>query len=1057
MRNRVVREINTSHKELVSDHVSSLISAVNSNHQRPLIPLWTGHGQVNALFDTGATINILRADTYAACKAAGLVTAHDPSFNPNGLTTAGGDPLPVMAKIYLRTRIRGVPYNGPFLVCKKLSNPAIIGMRAIGPLGIAYHPTSGQFSFAPAPAQDDHAACLTLTKDVTVPPLATVWATASPSGQKWTHTDLVASVLGADVMTTTDEDGKCDIPIFNPTDAVITLPRRHPLGAASLLAQHEVEAADQPEIIASIAQAAAAGREEDSQPRRHDNAPPPLTDALRRMVHQAAAHLPKDQKDTLVAILSKHREAISRDKYDLGHTDLHQHSIDLKDKSPVFHKQFPIPLQHKGIIDEQMQQWLKLGVIEPAKSPYNSPIFCVRKKGGAGYRLCLDYRALNSKSLPENYCIRTAEDCMAEVGQNGGRYFIALDLSSGFYQMPLMPSSRPCTAFTVPKYGQMQWTRAAMGLKGCPASFQRLMDMATKGLDGVITYIDDVLVYGRTPQEAMDRLAKVLARFAKHHLKVNLTKSTFLQPETHYLGHILSKHGIAPGTDKRKAVAEAKPPNSVKALRAFLGMVNYFRAYIRGYAKIAGRLYALTRAGSPWRSGPLPAAAQQAFDDLRKAVASAVPRAFPTCDGKFHLYVDGSQGDDKDEGGLGAYLAQEQQGRIVPIGFASRQLRRHEKNYSAFLLELQAAAFGIDHFTHYLRGRNFCLYTDHAPLTSLSTVHKRTLHRLHDLLNEHHFEIKHIPGKENAVADFLSRNNGAKEEAAALEPSPSFSLLQQQDPTLRAIIHSLQQKRPLDNLPPMWKPHKHHLLLSGGILSVRLPPRPGYFADNRLRAVVPQSLAASFIAKAHNSAAGGHQGIFRTEERIREKFYWPGMNAQIAQHVSQCLTCQATSNKDAPRHQPRQPIPPETAPNERIHMDFFGPITGENGDHKYILGVTDAFTKVVRLAAIPNKEATTVAEAIIKRVGRNLRRAKSHSHGQRPGIQEQAGECALVHLGRRAPHHGTLPPSLQPCAREAEQSTRALLQVHPQRRGSFLRGVGKVPAHAAALHQHGGQ
>jgi hypothetical protein len=344
--------------------------------------------------------------------------------------------------------------------------------------------------------------------------------------------------------------------------------------------------------------------------------------------------------------LWQHWRAISSHKFDLGHTDILKHKITLTENTPVYHKQFPIPLTHAPIIKEHVEKWLQMGVIEPAKSPYNSPIFCVKKKDG-GFRLCLDYRGVNELSLPENYTIRTPDDCMAEVGQAGAKHFIALDLSSGFYQMELEKESRPITAFTVPTYGQLQWTRGAMGLKGCPGSFARLMDMALKGVKNVITYIDDVLIYGKTREETLEVLDLVLKRLEKHNLKINTSKSNFFQVETAYLGHVLSVNSISPGKDKATAIRNAKPPVSVKQLKSFLGMVNYFRSYVRHFAQKAGKLYKLTRQSSPWKGGPLPSEALATFELLKKAVANTTPRSFPFRDGRYHLYVDGATGDVK--------------------------------------------------------------------------------------------------------------------------------------------------------------------------------------------------------------------------------------------------------------------------------------------------------------------------------------------------------------------------------------------------------------------------
>ena len=451
-----------------------------------------------------------------------------------------------------------------------------------------------------------------------------------------------------------------------------------------------------------------------------------------------------------------------------------------------------------------------------------------------------------------------------------------------------------------------------MGLKGCPGSFARLMDMALKGIDRVLIYIDDVLIHGRTKEEAIAVLDTVLKRLAQHNLKVNLAKSTFLQPKTDYLGYTLSMEGIYPGRSKTKAILDAQPPTTQKQLKSFLGMVNYYRNFVKHFAHKAGKLYALTTKDSYWKQGPLPTFALHIFQELKQAIAKTVPRAFPFKQGRYHLFTDGSLGDTVQEGGLGGHLMQEDaKGQLHSIGWASRALLKHEKNYSAFLLELAAAVYAIDYFSHYLKGAAFTLYTDHAPLTKLSTVHTKTLHRLHALLNEYSFDIKHVAGKENAVADFLSRSHGPAtvNAIAAMADLENLRHLQEKCPTLGPVYTALAT-----NKQPQWPAnlakYQTNISLHQGILCIQLPPRPGYYQDNKLRALVPIALRAALMQEAHNSALGGHQGIFRTMERIKLSFWWPTMEQDVHSHLRQCQSCQATANKDA--------TPPLLATRKRV-------------------------------------------------------------------------------------------------------------------------------------------
>ena len=146
------------------------------------------------------------------------------------------------------------------------------------------------------------------------------------------------------------------------------------------------------------------------------------------------------------------------------------------------------------------------------------------------------------------------------IRQHDFQYF---DLTAGFWQMILHPRARPYTAFTVPGMGQFQWVTSPMGLLGCPASFQRLMETVVNGLTNVIVYIDDLLVHSATHTEHITALDQVLQRLVQHNIKINLQKCFFGSKEVSYLGFRLTEQGILPGTDKLKAVKNTPPPANV--------------------------------------------------------------------------------------------------------------------------------------------------------------------------------------------------------------------------------------------------------------------------------------------------------------------------------------------------------------------------------------------------------------------------------------------------------------------------------------------------------------
>jgi len=197
------------------------------------------------------------------------------------------------------------------------------------------------------------------------------------------------------------------------------------------------------------------------------------------------SHLKLGCSDKLKAsyqhLMYENQWVFSKHKNDLGRCDLIQHEIHLKDKNPVFIKQFKIPEFHQASNEEQVCEWFKLGIIQPSKSLYNSPIFVVKKKDG-NFLLIQDFRALNTKTYPDRYSMQDANDYIYEIGKSDSTIFSKIDLTLRFWKMVLKPECWEYTAFTMYGMGQYKICTSPMGLLGCPASFQRLMEAAMKGI-----------------------------------------------------------------------------------------------------------------------------------------------------------------------------------------------------------------------------------------------------------------------------------------------------------------------------------------------------------------------------------------------------------------------------------------------------------------------------------------------------------------------------------------------------------------------------------------------
>ena len=366
---------------------------------------------------------------------------------------------------------------------------------------------------------------------------------------------------------------------------------------------------------------------------------------------------PEPYRSQYIDTLFKHQAAISN-KYDLGLAQDFTHRIHLKDNQPIFRKQFNLPEPHTQFIKQTLDEWLKLGVVRQSNSPYNSPIFCVPKKQGQGLRIVQDFRQLNQHSQIDKYSMKEINELIQDIGRANLSIFMTLDLTSGFWQMKLEPESQPLTAFTIPSRGQFHWITSPMGLLGCLASFQRLMEQVLRGLQNILIYIDDVLIHTDTHEKHLEALEQVLMRLHQHHLKINLDKCLFGDRQVSYLGFTLTPDGIKPGEAKLKAIKLATEPGDVKAIRSFVGLCNFFWNHIQGFVITAAPLFKLTQQDSGYLSGPLPRTALQAFQALQTQLCQQPALAFPRSDQNCLLITNAYTPDTDLPGGLYATLAQ---------------------------------------------------------------------------------------------------------------------------------------------------------------------------------------------------------------------------------------------------------------------------------------------------------------------------------------------------------------------------------------------------------------
>lgn len=437
---------------------------------------------------------------------------------------------------------------------------------------------------------------------------------------------------------------------------------------------------------------------------------------------------------------------------DIPHkTNLAECEIRVEDDTPVRTRQFPVPFAHKDIIRKEVEDMLKLGVIEPAQSPYSSPVVLVRKRDKS-IRFCVDFRRLNKKVIFDAEPLLDVEYIFAKLGK--ARYLSKIDLSRGYWQIPVLPTDRPKTAFTTDS-GQFQFVVMPFGLKTAGACFSRMMRalLLPLRLEEVDNFMDDILVATEKKERHLEVLQLVLQRLRVANLSARPTKCYLGFRELEYLGHMVGNGRITPLERVMDKIRRVEPPTTKKQVKSFLGLVGFYRRFIPHFAEIALPLTDLTKGA---KSGPVvwTERCQKAFELLKERLSSQPVCCLPDWSKEFVLRTDAS------DIGLGAVLLQDQGFGLQPLACASKKLNPAERNYSPIEKECLAVVFGIQKYSQFLMGRHFKVQTDHSPLQWLHRINPQSprLMRWSLQLQSYDFTVEAIAGKDNVDADFLSRN-----------------------------------------------------------------------------------------------------------------------------------------------------------------------------------------------------------------------------------------------------------------------------------------------------------
>jgi transposase InsO family protein len=457
----------------------------------------------------------------------------------------------------------------------------------------------------------------------------------------------------------------------------------------------------------------------------------------------------------------------------------------------------------------------------------------------------------------------------------------------------LTEQSRKFTAFSTAD-GHYEFLRMPFGLKNSPLHFQFVMNDVLRPLlhKGVEIYMDDNIVHAPTLEELTATLEQVFQLLQAHNLKLNRDKCFFgASSEIEFLGHIVSGDGIRISPGRVEAIQRLSKPTTTKELRRFLGTLNYVRDFLPNFSATAKPLYDLL--GGPLaRNKPLSNWSEEhedAFEATKALVNEATLLHFADPDRPLFLETDAS------DNGIGAVLYQkDEHGQKTVISYISKAFSGASLRWTTAEKEAFAAYFAITKLRHQLLGRTFTILSDHRNLIFMHSTSVPKILRWQLKLQEFDYNVVFIPGKDNVVADGLSRLNA---------------------------------------LPEVGPPQREE------------------------------------IKRFHNSVIG-HHGVQRTLGFMHGAgLHWKGMRSDVQKFIQECHVCCKGDPASTQKFTAALRTTMSSQPFERFSMDLMGPFPEDQNKNKYVLALVDNFSRYTLLRALPNKEAATVAAAILDSIG----------------------------------------------------------------------------------------
>ncbi|WVZ57651.1 hypothetical protein U9M48_008011 [Paspalum notatum var. saurae] len=585
-------------------------------------------------------------------------------------------------------------------------------------------------------------------------------------------------------------------------------------------------------------------------------------------------------------------------------------------------------------IRRRVRALLDKGYIRESLSPCSVLVLLVPKKDGS-WRMCVGCRAINNITIRYRYPIPRLDDMLDEL--SGAIIFTKIDLRSGYHQIRMKLGDECKTAFKT-KFGLYEWLVMPFGLTNAPSTFMRLMNEVLRPFVGlfVVVYFDDILIYSKTMEEHLEHLSVVFDALRTARLFGNMEICTFCTQCVSFIGYVVTPQGIEVDSSKIDAIRDWPTPTTVAQIQSFLGLAGFYRRFVRDFSSIAAPLHELTKKGVPFAWGDSQAVA---FNTLKDKLTHASLLQLPDFNKVFELECDASGI------GLGAVLLQEGK----PVAYFSEKLSGASLQYSTYDKELYALVRTLQTWQHYLWHREFIIHSDHEALKHIRTQTNLNRHHANwvEFIESFPYIIKHKNGKENVIADALSRR---------------YTMLSQLD----FKIFGLQTVKDQYANDADFKDALLHCM--HGTPWGQFHMQDGFlFRANKL-CIPASSVHLLLLQEAHGGGLMGHFGVYKTHEVLAAHFFWLRMLHDVKRLVARCTTCQKAKSRLS-NHGLYMPLPVPTSPWLDISMDFVLGLLRTKKGRDSIFVVVDRFSKMAHfIPCHKTDDASSVAKLFFREI-----------------------------------------------------------------------------------------